>query len=80
MSNSKLTDADFTSFIEEREHHYQSIMTKAVAIRCGDDVKECKKHLERVEELETKTPTVKDMEAIVARRQLTVRFGQVDDV
>ena len=70
VSNSKLTDADFTSFIEEREHHYQSIMTKA----------ECKKHLERVKELETKTPTVKDMEAIVARRQLTVNVQKINTV
>ena len=28
VSNSKLTESDFASFIEEREHHYQSIMTK----------------------------------------------------
>ena len=30
VSNSKLTESDFASFIEEREHHYQSIMTKTV--------------------------------------------------
>ena len=30
LSNSKLTEEDFNSFLSEREHHQQRIMTKSV--------------------------------------------------
>lgn len=32
LSNSKLTEEDFNSFLSEREHHQQPVMTKSVLI------------------------------------------------
>lgn len=37
LSNSKLTEEDFNSFLSEREHHQQRIMTKSVRFRAWDE-------------------------------------------
>ena len=72
VSNSELKPEDFQAFVDERTHHGEKLMTKNVVSLSPFHSQECKKHCEHMKELETKTPTEKDMMALLARRQLTV--------
>lgn len=72
VSNSELKPEDFEAFVDERAHHGEKLMTKNVSLLSFTHSKECKKRCDHMKELETKTPTEKDMMNLLARRQLTV--------
>ena len=75
VSNSELKPEDFQAFADERAHHGEKLMTKNVPFPSLPHSKECKKRCDQMKELETKTPTEKDMMNLLARRQLTVGVG-----
>ena len=70
VSNSELKPEDFEAFVDERAHHGEKLMTKNVSLLSFTHSKECKKRCDHMKELETKTPTEKDMMNLLARRLL----------